>query len=188
MRKLLKITSRTSSITNAFVQAIIPHLVPSDEERSKALAVLGQTSDKSKMTCVYCGTPASDWDHFRPLVKNKRPTGYINEIRNLVPACSKCNQSKSGQDWRAWMLGNAKGSPKTRKIPDLDKRVARLEAFEMWGNVSPLGLEALIGKETWESYWNHLHEIENRLHTAQSEAVKVREAIMNALKLGLKDG
>jgi hypothetical protein len=28
------------------------------------------------------------------LVEEKEPIGYISEIRNLVPVCGKCNQSK----------------------------------------------------------------------------------------------
>jgi hypothetical protein len=52
-----------------------------------------------------------NWDHLRPLVKNKLPTGYISEIRNLVPSCGPCNQSKGASDWRAWMRGKARGSP-----------------------------------------------------------------------------
>jgi len=38
------------------------------------------------LQCSYCGTPATEWDHLRPLVMNKKPTGYISEIHNLVPA------------------------------------------------------------------------------------------------------
>jgi hypothetical protein len=84
-RKPLTITSRTSSITNSFVQAIIPDIEPTQEEWVEALQVLGMTPDG--ITCVYCGAAATDWDHLRPLVRNKRPTGYINEIRNRVPSC-----------------------------------------------------------------------------------------------------
>ena len=131
MRKLLKITSRVSSVTNSFVQAIIPHIEPTDEERAEALTVLGQSNLKGMLECVYCGAPASDWDHFRPLVKNRRPTGYIHEVRNLVPSCGTCNQSKSGQDWHVWLVGNAKGSPKFRGVKDIAQRTERLEAVEL---------------------------------------------------------
>src|SRR5438128_9847091 len=98
-RKTLKITSRTSSVANGFVQAIIPCIEPTDAQKNEALAIL--QIDPNRLECAYCGAPATDWDHLRPLVKGKRSTGYCNEIRNLVPACGPCNQSKSGQDWRA---------------------------------------------------------------------------------------
>src|ERR1700686_3805297 len=98
----LKITSRSSSITNSFVQAIVPTIDPSSEEIVEALRILGMSPES--MACVYCGARTTDWDHLRPLVKNKRPTGYISEIRNLVPACGPCNQSKGASDWRTWIL------------------------------------------------------------------------------------
>ena len=67
--------------------------------------------DESNFRCSYCRDAASEWDHFRPLVKDKQPTGYITEIHNLVPACGKCNQSKGNKDWKTWMLGDAELSP-----------------------------------------------------------------------------
>ena len=84
-RAPLKITSRASSITNSFVQAIVPTVEFSLEEQEKALAILGMTPNK--LSCAYCGAATTDWDHLRPLVKNKRPTGYISELQNLVPSC-----------------------------------------------------------------------------------------------------
>src|SRR5262245_49836790 len=109
LRKPLTITSRTSSITNCFVQSIIPSIPATDGELDEALAILGMARDR--ITCAYCGATATDWDHLRPLVKNRRPTGYLDEVRNRVPSCNRCNQSKSGTEWRAWILGNAMGSP-----------------------------------------------------------------------------
>ncbi|WPB80534.1 HNH endonuclease [Archangium violaceum] len=182
MRKLLKITSRVSSVTNSFVQAIIPHIEPSDEERAEALNVLGQAALEGMLECVYCGAPASDWDHFRPLVKNRRPTGYIHEVRNLVPSCGTCNQSKSGHDWHVWLVGNAKGSPKSRGVKDIPQRMERLSAFEAWGDVRPLDLEALAGRELWNAYWDHLKEIEQRMVAAQVEAERVQSAIRRSLE------
>jgi hypothetical protein len=45
-RRPLKITSRTSSVTNRFVQAIIPHVPPTRAEVEEALGILGMTYDK----------------------------------------------------------------------------------------------------------------------------------------------
>jgi len=88
----MKITGRSSSITNAFINSIIPVVLPSAEEVKQALEILGMTAETFQ--CAYCGSIASEWDHLRPLVKGKKPTGYISEIHNLVPSCGKCNQSK----------------------------------------------------------------------------------------------
>src|SRR5262249_46649708 len=97
-RKLLKVcfrlpsvqtmVSRKSSITNAFVNAVIPVIPPTLEEVLQALTILGM--EPTDVRCAYCGDKSSEWDHLRPLVLNKRPTGFITEIANLVPACGKC--------------------------------------------------------------------------------------------------
>ena len=174
-RKPLTITSRTSSITNAFVQSIIPCVEPTDEEVDHALAILGMTRDN--IVCAYCGDKASDWDHLRPLVRNKRPTGFITELANMVPACGPCNQSKSGQDWRKWMLGNAQNSPKTRGVHDLQIRVKRLETYERWGNVRPIDFRAITGEELWDQHWNRLDEITGLMRAAQEEVASIRVVI-----------
>jgi hypothetical protein len=178
-RKPLTITSRTSSITNSFVQAIIPYLPPTRAEIDEALGILGMTFDNR--ACVYCGTPATDWDHLRPMVRKKRPTGYIDEIRNLVPSCGPCNQSKGASEWRKWMEGPARGSPKTKGIIDLQERIARLEKFEQWGNVQPLSLRELAGTEQWDAYWQNLLTIEGQMKAAQLHAEELRVAIQSTL-------
>jgi hypothetical protein len=178
-RKPLKITSRTSSVTNSFVQAIVPQIMPTPAEIDEALHVLGMTHDNR--VCVYCGTPATDWDHLRPMVRGKRPTGFIDEIRNLVPSCGPCNQSKGASEWRKWMEGSARGSPKTRGVTDLQDRIARLERFEQWGNVKPLPLRKLAGAEQWDAHWANLEVIEQQMKTAQLHAAELRIAIQAAL-------
>jgi hypothetical protein len=179
VRKTLKITSRTSSVTNGFVQAIIPCFLPTDEESATALAVLGVDPDNP--TCVYCGAPATDWDHLRPLVKGKRPTGYFTGVQNLVPACGPCNQSKGGQEWRIWIKGSANGCPKARGIADLQLRIAALEAFEAWSAHDRIAMRELVGAEVWDDYWARLQAIEDLMHAAQREAIFIRGKIAAAL-------
>ncbi|WP_372491581.1 HNH endonuclease [Microbacterium galbinum] len=81
-----------------------------------------------RVACAYCGDTSTEWDHLRPLVDKQRPTGYISEIRNLVPACGKCNQSKGNKAWRTWMFSDARLSPKRRGVADIDARAARIVA------------------------------------------------------------
>ncbi len=133
IRRPLTITSRTSSITNSFVQAIVPRFEPSLEELTQALSFFGMTLEST--ACVYCGAKTTDLDHLRPLVQSKRPTGYVHEIGNLVPACGPCNQSKGGQDWRQWMQGNARGSPTTKGVNNIIERINQLERFENWAKL-----------------------------------------------------
>ena len=128
MPKPVKITDRISSITNAFVNGIIPCIMPTEEKLKEALRILGL--DEKDLRCAFCGDKSTEWDHLRPLVVQKRPTGYISEIYNLVPACGKCNQSKGNKNWKEWMLSEAKLSPKMRNIPNLHEKIERLQEYE----------------------------------------------------------
>jgi len=178
--KPLKITSRISTITNSFAQAIIPTEVPTEDEVNELLVRLEMSFDDRK--CVYCGDSATDWDHLRSLVSNKEPSGYVTESRNLVPSCGTCNQSKGGSDWKKWMTGPAKKSPKSRKISNLDRKIAILEAFVQWGGVKPVNFDEHANKDDWEAYWNARLSIEKQMREAQLLAEKIRNSIQKNLK------
>lgn len=181
MKKIFKmpapvtITGRTSSITNAFVNGIIPVIIPTDEEIEDVLQTLGM--NKNHITCAYCGDPYTEWDHFHPLVKDKRPTGYISEIHNLVPSCGKCNQSKGNKHWKTWMLGNASLSPHTRKIPDIEHRVSRLEEFEQHYAPVRLDFEKITGTQMWEQHWENCRKLHSLMQESQKHSDKIKELI-----------
>ncbi|WP_138708186.1 HNH endonuclease [Desulfocurvibacter africanus] len=143
----VNITGRSSSITNAFINSIIPVIQPSEDQIKEALDILGMTPETFQ--CAYCGNASTEWDHLRPLVMNKRPTGFISEICNLIPSCGKCNQSKGNKEWRTWIYSSAKHSPAKRNINDLEARVKRLEAYEKWGKPIQVDFEVLIGPDYW---------------------------------------
>lgn len=178
MRKPLKITSRSSSITNAFVQSIIPFDPPSEADKAEVLTFFGQTS--GEMKCVYCGNSANDWDHLLPLVRNKRPTGFFSGKGNVVPACGRCNQSKSGQDWERWMRGNSANSPKSRGVKDLEERVARLARYTESYPQSAENLEGLVDPTLWAAYWAKLAELHTSLRAAQTLADEISVQIQGA--------
>lgn len=163
-----RISGRASSITAAFFQAITPAVLPTDDEVDEALAILGMAPGRCR--CAYCGDAKTEWDHFRPTVLNRQPTGYITEIANLVPSCGKCNQSKGNKHWKAWMLGAAVRSPSRRRIADLDARIARLEAFEGWRTPVRLDYAALLGTARWALYLRHLETAVSHLADAQALA------------------
>lgn len=56
--------------------------------------------------CQYCGAPAAHADHFMPLVK-----GGLHCVKNIVPACVRCNTSKWAHDPVEWMTGRATRVP-----------------------------------------------------------------------------
>jgi len=181
IRPARKITHRVSSVTNGFVQAILPDEKPDERDLAAVLTIL--EIDPERLTCAYCGDPAQHWDHLFPYVRDKRPSGFLNEARNLVPACGPCNTSKSGRDWKSWMFGSAKGSPATRRIADLCLRAERIEGMVTAFNLQPMDLAGFVGRELWQSYWDRLDNIERLLFEAQAQA----ERIKSQIALGLAD-
>lgn len=75
--------------------------------------------------CAFCGAaPISRWDHLVPVTQ-----GGDTVLGNMVPACSKCDDSKGDQPFEAWALGSAPGSPRSRGVADLEQRLAKLRDY-----------------------------------------------------------
>jgi 5-methylcytosine-specific restriction endonuclease McrA len=175
----MKITGRTSSITNAFINTIIPIVTPSDQDIKLALETLGMSSNE--MWCAYCGDKASEWDHLNAIVRNKKPTGYITEISNLIPSCGKCNQSKGNKIWRDWIEGDAPLSPKTRGIRELSDKIKKIEVYENKFNPVKHSFRDIVGAEKWDSYLEMNKEIHKEMYKAQDEAEEIKKIILNNL-------
>jgi 5-methylcytosine-specific restriction endonuclease McrA len=169
------ITGRATSIRNVFVAAIVPIVRPSAEDIRLVLDIF--ELDTANLRCSYCGDKASEWDHLRPLVKEGLPTGYPSSIRNLVPSCGKCNQSKGSSDWKKWMLGVARHSPSVRKIADIEQRIARLERFESWAACVPLNVKEVVSPSRWSEYYAIQHEILDKMREAQKLATEIANEI-----------
>ncbi|HEY5330371.1 MAG TPA: hypothetical protein VIJ79_10835 [Acidobacteriaceae bacterium] len=56
--KVITVMSRSSSITNAFINAVIPVHAPTLEEELKALSILEM--DPNAIECIYCGDPHTE--------------------------------------------------------------------------------------------------------------------------------
>ena len=179
MPSVQTMVSRKSSVTNAFVSAIIPVIPPSPAEIQEAINILGL--DQKDLRCAYCGDKSSEWDHLRPLVLQRRPTGYVSEIANLVPSCGKCNQSKGNKHWRTWMTSSAKWSPSGRGIPDLQQRIERLEKFEHWRRPMQVPFEGIMGEEEWEAYWQTCEDLIQRMSECQRVADQIKSKIGDAI-------
>lgn len=174
----MSITGRSSSITNAFVNAIIPVIEPTEEEELEALRIL--EIDPNDIRCAYCGNKATEWDHFRPIIRNQKPTGHVTEIANLVPACGKCNQSKGKSYWRTWMEGNAKLSPTTRGVSDLERRIAALQRYEAWRKPRQIEFAALVGPEMWTKHWQNWRGVLDLMKRSQELALEIRTMVAEA--------
>ena len=143
----MSVTGRSSSITNAFINAIVPVIQPTLDEELEALSIL--EIDCADIRCAYCGDRHTEWDRLRPIISDPNPTGYITEIANLVPSCGKSNQSKGQSYGRTRMKGDAKLSPKSRGIADLKERVARLQNYQAWGRSHKIDSAEEVGPEMW---------------------------------------
>ena len=172
MSRRPKITDRSTSLAHAFVHVIIPR----EDELAQRLNLYRKAGIKPD-ECAYCGDRASDTDHFRSLVKGGRPSGHFHTADNLVPSCGRCNQSKSGADWRTWMRGPAKHSPASRQIDDLEGRIARLAAFDALSihtAKSEAELREIVDPDLWDAYWNRLTAICQALAEAERDAGLIR--------------
>lgn len=167
-----KLTGRKTTITGLFFTSLTPYIEPTPAEVDEALKILGMT--REACVCAYCGGPKSEWDHFRAVVKNRAPTGYITEIANLVPACGKCNQSRGNGDWESWMRGGAPQSPASRGIPDLEQRIERLKAFEQWSKPVKIDYADLAGAAEWAQHLSHLEAVLSLLAQAEKHAGALR--------------
>jgi hypothetical protein len=173
----MSVTGRSSSITNAFINAIIPIDEPTVEEELEALRILEM--NPQDIRCAYCGDKSTEWDHFRPIISDQEPTGFITELANLVPSCGKCNQSKGKSHWRAWMESNARLSPKSRGIQDLSARIERLEKYESWRQPRKIDFAAVVGPEMWNRHRENWRNVLDLLKKSQELAGEIRAIIAN---------
>jgi HNH endonuclease len=179
MPSVQTMVSRKSSITNAFVSAIIPVIAPTHDEIEEALRILSM--EPHDVRCAFCGDKASEWDHLRPLVLQRRPTGFVSEIANLVPACGKCNQSKGNKSWRDWIVSAAPLSPTGRGI-DVTNQIARLEAYEQWRSSTRIDFESVLGHDGWQHYWSLCEVVIDQLRQCQQIADELRAKIGSSLE------
>ena len=176
MPKAVTIMARTSSITNAFYNGIIPVIEPTETEINNALNILG--IDQNDVRCCYCGDIASEWDHLRPLILNKKPTGYISEIANLVPCCGKCNQSKGNKNWEEWINSSAEKSPKMRGVKNLSDKIDRIKNYEKVTNPIKIeNFESIVGKELWEKHLDNYKKIMDLMKKCQNTSDEIKKII-----------
>ena len=175
----MKVTGRSSTITSAFCSAILPVIQPTEAEELEALRILEM--DRSDIRCAYCGDKSTEWEHLRPIITDQVPTGYVTEIANLVPSCPKCNQSKGASYWRTWMTGNARRSPRTRGVPDIEARIGRLEMYERWREPTRIDFAVLVGPALWERHRQNWRDVLALLETSQELADEIRAIVNKAV-------
>lgn len=178
MPKPTTISGRTSSITNAFINGIVPCIEPTEDEVQHALSLLNM--DAQTICCSYCGDTYTEWDHLNPLIVNKKATGYISEISNLVPACGKCNQSKGNKQWKTWMLSNANLSPATRGVTDIENRILCLDRYEVEMHPKCLDFVTLVGEEKWNTYETARKQLIAEMENTQKLSSEIKRIVLHA--------
>lgn len=111
------IKKRFSTITSEFARAKAPY---QEELNQKALNIRLVQFSHLGSGCAYCGKEQTEWDHLYPMLDDGQWTGYFTEINNLIPACSKCNQSKGNSEWEKWM--------KSRPNNETENRISIIKA------------------------------------------------------------
>jgi hypothetical protein len=134
--KQFKVSSRSSTVTGAFVAALLPYDEYDRTTVEDAMFDLGQ-QNMDVLRCVYCKGHATTWDHLTNLVRERKANdhGHGHRVRNLVPCCAPCNSSKSGTSFEEWILGyvhpvkgRIPGTPRVRS--DRYKLVALLNEYQ----------------------------------------------------------
>lgn len=115
--------------------------------------------------CAFCGsTDIRRWDHLVAVMEDGETVPG-----NMVPACARCDDSKRHLPFDEWMRGDAPQSPTTRGIPDVERRIERIEAFRRENDYAVRLLESRLTREEWET----LESIRSRLDTLRREVDKL---------------
>lgn len=97
-----KLSSLATTVRRSFSLRMQPEDTTTESDIIEALGELGQ-SPKS-ICCIYCGKDAEIWDHFHALVVNKEAKIYESNVKNSVPSCGRCNESRQNRPWQEWII------------------------------------------------------------------------------------
>lgn len=165
------IMGRKSTFANAFASALAPFDAYDQEAVFGAIRDLGQDPD-ADLRCVYCGADAATWDHvFNRVVKGEF-SGHGHRIRNLVPCCRTCNESKGQKSWQEFL--------EIRNPPDKGERAQRL-AYFLRGNAVPASGAAAIRHEATDQMKRFL-EVRKEIFELMAEADRLAADIRERTK------
>ena len=145
------LSSRSSTISNAFAISVTPCIKPDESELEGYYEALGIKEGQ----CAYCVVgDGNGRDHLKPLVKDGMPTGYITDIRNLVPCCQKCNSSKGSKSFEEWYKSDD-NLKRLRSLglnqDEIEKRYTIIKEYESKIG-QPLDYEKIVGTDKWNEY------------------------------------
>jgi hypothetical protein len=85
------------------------------------------------------------------------------------------------------MTCDARLSPKSRGVKDIDARMERSRAYEQWGELTGVNFEAMVGLEKWNQYWAELEKIQEMMRKSQLLADEIKGAILTSRNVILKE-
>ena len=160
------IMERKSTIANAFASALAPYDIYTPDAVTQALLDLEQYPN-GELQCVYCGAEAATWDHvFNRVVKGDF-SGHGHRIRNLVPCCRTCNESKGQKPWREFL--------ETRNPLDKDLRIRRMERF--LGRGAPQSTSIEVMRQIADGEFKRFDEIRSQVFDLIAEADRLAAII-----------
>lgn len=166
------IKSRTSTIAKSLATSIIPRIEPTQDEIKRVKAFF---SVDDGLRCAYCSDPATEWDHFHPLIKDKKPSGYVTEIFNLVPCCRNCNSSKGNREWKEWMKDSTPAKSPLGRGKDPKLIEANIDKLQEYDNNFDKRFIDWSNVDGFEKYWENYNEICKAIDKAQDQADKFKK-------------
>ena len=165
-----RIHGRKSTLTTAFASAIAPRDDYEPDRVNRVIRDLRQ--NPSNLKRVFCGKPATSWDHLVPLIKDKKFSGYGHWLGNLVPCCTDCNALKRGVDWRDFLKSQDPSNFHAKKT-------LLLRHVEKYGRtkISSRKIERLCGAEM-----RHLDKLRDGIFDRMKEADRVASVIHERLQ------
>lgn len=169
---------RISTINNAYATSITPCIRPDNKnEIDQYYKELGV----EKNQCAYCLGEGNGMDHLKPLVEGGMPSGYITDIHNLVPCCSKCNSSKGSKSFKDWYMSD-KNKKRLKGLgldaKKIDERYKKICDFED-KIPGPIDYEKIVGKKKWEEYKDRKDKLVKQLVEEQKFLDDLNKIIMS---------
>ena len=143
---------RGSVIRSTFKRVTAAFDVVNEQEVDEALKEL--KLDPAQLNCVYCGVPATCWDHLAPAA-----TGGTHQLRNLAPSCTSCNNRKGNKGWSEYF----------DTLERTDALQARQELLRAYTSSYSPG-ESLISDPKDQK---RLDDLLDEIHKAMSEADEI---------------
>ncbi len=178
--KSKKVKARSSTIRHTVFKNLIPWIEPCDAEIKRALELLEMSDDDVR--CVYCGGEATTLDHIYASVDNKKPTGYTNEIANLVPCCQTCNASRGNKPWKEWLLyGKSPKAPRTRGVRNLEEKANVIENYIRTMKPQKISIKELLGDEKYNECIKKMEEVIEMLDCLDGICMENQNIVRNKI-------